>query len=323
MELAAQDNSAFSLADSFKALGDPMRFEIVRIMQRDSFGVLELCSLFDVRQPAMSHHLKVLVEAGFLCSRREGNSLFYRRVLPEPSASTQSLQQLFQLIDREPVATSLYQKLRSLQEQREQRSRDFFLRNAERFRDQQDLIAGHGEYGSAIVQMVDSLELPQSSWLEVGCGEGELLGELAGYFERVVALDVSAELLQRARQRLAGVTHLDWWCKELDSSACAGEFGLVTCSMVLHHLASPAELISEMATALAPGGYLLLCDLCSHDQEWARTSCGDLWLGFEREQLLDFAGYEGLGLHSEQFLALRNGFRVQLLIFKNQQEANT
>lgn len=320
MQAVHHDNPVLSLADTFKALGDPMRFQIVRIMQRDSFGVLELCDLFEVRQPAMSHHLKLLVEAGLLCSRREGNSLFYRRVLPGQTSPSVQMQPLFRLIDQQPVPEQLYAKLRQLQSQREQRSRDFFLRNADRFRDQQDLIAGHGEYGAAIGQMVQSLELPCSSWLEVGCGEGELLQELADHFERVAALDVSAELLQAAKERLPGAGQVDWWCRELNGSACAGEFGLVTCNMVLHHLASPAELVQEMATAVAPGGFLLLCDLCRHDQEWARSSCGDLWLGFEREELMDFADQQGMALHAEQFLALRNGFRVQLMVFRKQRE---
>lgn len=310
--------STFLLADAFKALGDSMRFNVVRITQRDSFGVLELCELFDVRQPAMSHHLKVLSEAGLLCSRREGTSLFYRRVLPEQSSSPFQMRRLFELIDEQSLDSELYQKLKKLQTQREQQSRDFFLKNADRFRDQQDLIAGHAEYGSAITQSIGALDLPRASWLEVGCGEGELLADLAGQFDRVVGLDVAAELLAKARQRIGHLegAEIEFWCRELVGTDCAGEFGLVTCNMVLHHLASPAELVLEMSKAVCANGYLLLCDLDRHDQEWARSSCGDLWLGFDRDQLVDFAGHGGLKLESEQFLALRNGFRVQLLIFK-------
>ena len=40
-----------------KALGDPLRIEILKVLQKDAFGVLELCSIFNVGQPAMSHHL--------------------------------------------------------------------------------------------------------------------------------------------------------------------------------------------------------------------------------------------------------------------------
>ena len=46
-----------------KASGDPLRLQILRVLRQDSFGVLELCSIFDIRQPAMSHHLKVLAAA--------------------------------------------------------------------------------------------------------------------------------------------------------------------------------------------------------------------------------------------------------------------
>ena len=55
-----------------RAAGDPLRLEILRSLARDSYGVLELCRIFGMRQPAMSHHLKVLAEAGLVYRRGEG-----------------------------------------------------------------------------------------------------------------------------------------------------------------------------------------------------------------------------------------------------------
>ena len=49
-----------SLAPIYKASGDPLRLEILRVLRRDTFGVLELSQMFDMRQSGMSHHLKVL-----------------------------------------------------------------------------------------------------------------------------------------------------------------------------------------------------------------------------------------------------------------------
>ena len=68
-----------SLAQLCKAAGDSLRLEILCSLRRDSYGVLELCRIFGVRQPAMSHHLKVLADAGLVCRRREGTSIFYHR----------------------------------------------------------------------------------------------------------------------------------------------------------------------------------------------------------------------------------------------------
>ena len=309
---------SFCLTDAFKAIGDGLRFSIVRVMRQDSFGVLELCEIFDVRQPAMSHHLKVLVESGLLCSRREGNSLFYRRVSPQQGANAGALRAIFELIDSESVAGDLQQRLGALQAKRNDRSAQFFHRNAERFRDQQDLIAGYDDYGSAVVEAIGALGLSGCSWLEVGSGEGELLEDLAAEFSQVVALDVSSALLDAARKKLARFAHIQWVCSELKSANLGEPVDLVTCNMVLHHVASPADLMADMANQLKTGGYLLMTDLCSHDQEWARESCGDFWLGLERDDLVESAARVGLVSQSEQFLALRNGFRVQLIIFKSE-----
>ena len=60
-----------------RAAGDPLRLEIVRLLARDSYGVLELCRIFGMRQPAMSHHLKVLHEAGLLDRSKRGTWVYY------------------------------------------------------------------------------------------------------------------------------------------------------------------------------------------------------------------------------------------------------
>ncbi|HBQ14826.1 MAG TPA: ArsR family transcriptional regulator, partial [Myxococcales bacterium] len=43
-------SSVDALAPIFKAGGDPLRLEILRVLRRDTFGVLELSQLFDMRQ---------------------------------------------------------------------------------------------------------------------------------------------------------------------------------------------------------------------------------------------------------------------------------
>jgi ArsR family transcriptional regulator len=73
--------------------------------------------------------------------------------------------------------------------------------------------------------------------------------------------------------------------------------------------------MQHLASALRPGGVLLLTDLCAHDQGWARDACGDLWLGFAPADLARWAAAAGLGEGESIYLALRNGFRVQLRVF--------
>ncbi len=74
------------LAALCKAAGDSLRLNVLRALANDSFGVLELAQIFAIGQSGMSHHLKVLAQAGLVATRREGNAIFYRRSLPWPNA---------------------------------------------------------------------------------------------------------------------------------------------------------------------------------------------------------------------------------------------
>jgi ArsR family transcriptional regulator, arsenate/arsenite/antimonite-responsive transcriptional repressor len=67
-----------------KALGDPIRLQLVDVLRKHAgkVCVCELVPLFDVSQPTLSHHLKVLREAGMVDSERRGLWAYYY-VLPD------------------------------------------------------------------------------------------------------------------------------------------------------------------------------------------------------------------------------------------------
>ena len=69
----------------FKALGDPTRLEILRLVaaQPGPTCVCDLVERFDLKQPTISHHLKLLREAGLLTQSRIGIWSFYE---PSPDA---------------------------------------------------------------------------------------------------------------------------------------------------------------------------------------------------------------------------------------------
>src|SRR5246127_2117930 len=61
----------------FKALADPTRREILRLLSGGERTAGELASAFDVSKPSMSHHFAVLKEAELIRSRREGQQIYY------------------------------------------------------------------------------------------------------------------------------------------------------------------------------------------------------------------------------------------------------
>jgi ArsR family transcriptional regulator, arsenate/arsenite/antimonite-responsive transcriptional repressor len=62
-----------------KALGDPIRLQLVDVLRKHAgkVCVCELVPLFDLSQPTVSHHLKVLREAGLVDSERRGLWAYY------------------------------------------------------------------------------------------------------------------------------------------------------------------------------------------------------------------------------------------------------
>jgi ArsR family transcriptional regulator len=72
---------AAALASYFKALSDPTRVAIVnRLTGADEVCVCDLTAAFELSQPTVSHHLKVLRDAGLVESSRRGTWAYYRLV---------------------------------------------------------------------------------------------------------------------------------------------------------------------------------------------------------------------------------------------------
>jgi ArsR family transcriptional regulator len=67
------------MATIAKALGDPVRLQLVDVLRKHAgrVCVCELVPLFDLSQPTISHHLKVLREAGLVGSERRGLWAYY------------------------------------------------------------------------------------------------------------------------------------------------------------------------------------------------------------------------------------------------------
>jgi ArsR family transcriptional regulator len=78
---AMQPGEAERLAGRFKALADPTRVAIVnRLAQSAETCVCDLTATFDLSQPTISHHLKVLRDGGLVESTRRGTWAYYHVV---------------------------------------------------------------------------------------------------------------------------------------------------------------------------------------------------------------------------------------------------
>jgi ArsR family transcriptional regulator len=79
-----QRDQAIRMAEVAKALGDPIRLQLVDLLRKHAgkVCVCELVPLFGISQPTLSHHLKKLREAGIVDSERRGLWAYYY-VIPD------------------------------------------------------------------------------------------------------------------------------------------------------------------------------------------------------------------------------------------------
>lgn len=143
---------------------------------------------------------------------------------------------------------------------------DAHLMDAERIRQDFDEIArladGHGydtdHHDSFLLSLV-----PQEagSVLDMGCGLGRLTATLANGTREVVGVDLSPEMIARARQNAGDRRHIEFVCRDVQSQ----DFGLrrfdcVLSAAFLHHIPGDAAVV-HMIELLRPGGRLIVHDL--------------------------------------------------------------
>jgi ArsR family transcriptional regulator, arsenate/arsenite/antimonite-responsive transcriptional repressor len=82
-------SEAAELAQAFKAIGDPVRLQLLSMIASHAGGEVCVCDLtpaFDLTGPTISHHLRVLREAGLIDHDRRGTWVYYRAVAAKLAA---------------------------------------------------------------------------------------------------------------------------------------------------------------------------------------------------------------------------------------------
>lgn len=305
-----------------KASGDALRLNILRALSGSVYSVLELCEIFHVSQPAISHHLKILSEGGLICAQRQGVYLFYRRAPNSDNPNIHKLQQSFwRALDRYALPDKYIAGIRAVTQRRTESSMQFFTRNVDKFRTQQDLIAKYDIYAPVVEDVLKTRrqnKRAMDSVLEVGPGDGAFLSVLAKYFDEIIALDISQEMLDQARHtaRIHNLDNVDFIRGSTDDEQLGNlQVDCVVANMVLHHTPSPEQMIGHLHALLKPDGALIITELCAHHQDWVRTHLGDLWLGFAPEHLEQTARDAGFDVQHSSYIGQSNGFQVQVREF--------
>ena len=117
---------------------------------------------------------------------------------------------------------------------------------------------------AALERLVREADLPPGGLiLDAGCGPGLVAAALLAAGFRVVGVDLSREMVARARTRCASsgerarFLHVSVFDASLESY---GPFDGAISRFVLHHVLNPSEFVSRQVALLRPGGVLVVCD---------------------------------------------------------------
>lgn len=141
---------------------------------------------------------------------------------------------------------------------------------------------GHADAGALARLVAHVAPRPTAHVLDVGAGAGHTALAFAARVARVVALDVTPQMLEEV-QRNAALRGLDNVSVQQGVAEALpfepGSFDVVTCRLTTHHFADLPRAVGEMARVLRPGGHLVIVDtMAPEDDELDRQINEIEWL---------------------------------------------
>lgn len=281
--------------DIFKALADPTRLRIARLLGTMELAVGELAQVLGQSQPRVSRHVGILCDAGLAERRREGSWVFLRQSDAEGPAAPiiQAVQALLVIAEgAEPAFADLCdadrKKLVAIRRSREAAAEHYFARHAGEW---DELRALHSPDAEVERRLAEALAAaPLGVVLDIGTGTGRMAELFADSAERVVALDKNLEMLRVARAKLQ---HLPAARIEMvqgdfyDLPFADASFDTVLLHQVLHFAADPFPALAEAARVIRKGGRIAIVDFAAHQREELRDRHQHARLGFSDRQMAE------------------------------------
>jgi ArsR family transcriptional regulator len=236
----------------------------------------------------VSRHLAALRDAGLVVARKQGTASFYRIVADDPLLGGPFGEELRRIAAGRKLAASVEKVIA----RRRARTEEFFDRT-----ENWDALRSELFTESATLSAMLGLVPRGLLVADIGTGTGGMLPYLADVADQVVAVDISAEMLRRARAKarslaLDNVTFArgDLARLPIETASVDAAFAV----LVLHHAARPSSALRELARIVRPGGTVVIVDLVAHGHEWLKEEQADLWLGFALEELDSLCANAGL-----------------------------
>lgn len=281
----------------FRLLGDDVRLRVLRLLDAERLNVSELTGILGIAQSGVSRHLGLLKDAGLVAEDRDGGFSFYR-IAPAVREGLNGFGPVWPLLQSQFEAAAATEVGRAdtarLAEVRRLRKENFDAHSGPDTNERQ-LVPGRSwaAWSRALGHLLPPLRVA-----DLGCGEGYLTIETSRWASKVIAVDRSKAVLDRARELAVRrkVSNVAWKKGELEKLPLAdASVDVALMSQALHHAADPAKALAEAARILVAGGRVLVLDLREHDETWVTDRLGDRWPGFSDaalRRLLEDAGFD-------------------------------
>jgi ubiquinone/menaquinone biosynthesis C-methylase UbiE/DNA-binding transcriptional ArsR family regulator len=286
-----------------KALADPTRLRIMRLLAHMELAVGELAQVLGQSQPRVSRHIRILCDAGLAERRKEGSWVFLRAAIgedmaPPLGAATARLLAVSEGDDAAFAARCSEDRrhLAAIRAGRQASAEAYFARHAGEWDTLRSLHSADRPVEDALAGMLGPGSL--GALLDVGTGTGRMAELFAPRAERVTALDKSPEMLRVARARLDKLPSGAVDLVQGDFTALpfeADRFDTVLFHQVLHYAQEPGQVLAEAARVTREAGRVAIVDFAAHDREELRERHAHARLGFTDEQMMSFlvgAGFD-------------------------------
>ena len=278
------------LLASLGALGDENRLRLLTLLERHELSVGELVAIVQLPQPTVSRHLKVLSDEGWIRARREGTARHYRMVTELESSARDLWSVVRAAIGDTRWRSADAERAEVVLSARKEAARRFFSETAAEWDALRGELYGPRAEWSAMLGFLD----PDWTFGDLGTGTGALAGAVAPFVRHVIGVDHSPEMLQAARERLAGHANVELREGDLESlplDPCCLDVAVL--SFVLHFTVDPRRALAEAHRVLRPGGVLVVVDMREHDREEYRDTMGHLWTGFSEDDMAEWTRAAG------------------------------